>query len=356
MYYAYSQISEYTLMNWIFKVLIQNAAALLPACISNSAYYWMQRHFGGLRPVKIDPSDHLNAGLEICDVIRKNGGMVEGKTFLEIGTGRRLNMPIVFWLSGAGKIITLDKNEYLKEELVLEDIKRMTDGESSPTDKHRLTQIDKEQEISKEDSRKVGFSPEANINHPSSSAFICGQSSSSSLPLLSQCRSLSDVMKTANIQYVPNADAADLSGVGSFGYHVSLNVFEHIPSDVLTAILKKGAKNMNEGGLFVHIIDMTDHFSHSDKSLSSINFLKYSDKNWNLIAGNRYMYQNRLRVDDYETLFKEAGLEIVDIKKTIDENALAVLSNGLMVDEKYSGKPSEVLATTRIVVVARIQR
>ena len=50
-----------------------------------------------------------------------------------------------------------------------------------PTDKHRLTQIDKEQEISKENFSRIEFSPEANKKHPSSSVFICGQNSSSDL-------------------------------------------------------------------------------------------------------------------------------------------------------------------------------
>ena len=53
----------------------------------------------------------------------------------------------------------------------------------SPTDKHRLTQIDKEQEIGEENSSRVDLSPEANKNHPSSSVFICGQNSSSSFDL-----------------------------------------------------------------------------------------------------------------------------------------------------------------------------
>jgi hypothetical protein len=31
----------------------------------------------------------------------------------------------------------------------------------------------------------------------------------------------------------------------------------------------------------VHNIDFTDHFSHSDPSISSVNFLQFSESQWN---------------------------------------------------------------------------
>ena len=52
------------------------------------------------------------------------------------------------------------------------------------------------------------------------------------------------------------------------------------------------------------MVDYSDHFSHSDQTISSINFLRYSDDEWQRYAGNRYMYMNRLRHDDVLALFR----------------------------------------------------
>ena len=55
------------------------------------------------------------------------------------------------------------------------------------------------------------------------------------------------------------------------------------------------------------LVDYGDHFEHNDHRLSNINFLQYSDALWRVIAGNRYMYMNRLRHDAMLTLFQRAS-------------------------------------------------
>jgi hypothetical protein len=64
-------------------------------------------------------------------------------------------------------------------------------------------------------------------------------------------------------------------------------------------IINEGNRILSEEGLFVHLIDCSDHFSHNDKSISRINFLQYNVTQWNKLAGNRYVYVNRLRHDDF---------------------------------------------------------
>src|SRR3990170_3571870 len=106
-------------MNWRLKARVQNAIALLPSSLSYSAYYWLQRHLGALR--RVNPSSRLSAGMEVCKRIQNAGRSPVGSTFLEGGTGWRVNTPLAFWLAGAEKVITADLNPYLKEELVRED-------------------------------------------------------------------------------------------------------------------------------------------------------------------------------------------------------------------------------------------
>jgi hypothetical protein len=87
-------------MNWKVKARIQNGISLLPNSISYEAYYWIQRRFGGLR--KVNPYKDLSMGIEIGKQIESFKHSWVGKTFLEVGTGRRINVPLALWLLGAG--------------------------------------------------------------------------------------------------------------------------------------------------------------------------------------------------------------------------------------------------------------
>jgi len=82
----------------------------------------------------------------------------------------------------------------------------------------------------------------------------------------------------------------------------------------------------------IHFIDLSDHFKHQDKSITSINFLRYSDEEWDKIAGNEFVYCNRLRASDYLVLFKEAGFDICRHEIQEDEEARKSIRNGFMVD------------------------
>jgi hypothetical protein len=110
-------------MNWKLKAAIQRAVALLPESLSYAAYYAIQRRFGGLR--RMNPVSRLKAGLQVCERLEQAGRSPVGGSFLEIGTGRRINMPLAFWLLGAERIVTVDLNPYLKRELVREDLDYM---------------------------------------------------------------------------------------------------------------------------------------------------------------------------------------------------------------------------------------
>jgi hypothetical protein len=73
-------------MHWKLKAQIQNTVAILPSALSYSAYYWLQRSFGTLKPYR--PISRLNAGIETWKRIQTQGYAPAGKIFLEVGTGR----------------------------------------------------------------------------------------------------------------------------------------------------------------------------------------------------------------------------------------------------------------------------
>jgi SAM-dependent methyltransferase len=258
-------------MHWKFKAAIQNLVASLPSSVSCEAYYWIQRHFGGLK--RFNPTSCLMAGAEIWKRIERASHDPRDKVFFEVGTGRVPLVPLAFWLLGARKTITVDLNPYLTSELVRESVRYVFANRS---------EIEGILGAALRDDRLNSL-----LRFVDNSTFT-----------------LEDFLQLCCIQYIAPGDAAHTSlDAQSVDYHVSFNVFEHIPPDVIARILSEGNRIVRTQGLFIHRIDYSDHFSHSDSRISNINFLQYSDPSWNRYAGNRYMYMNRLRHDDFLMIF-----------------------------------------------------
>ena len=58
-----------------------------------------------------------------------------------------------------------------------------------------------------------------------------------------------------------------------------------------------------------HFIDMSDHFSHFDPSITIYNFLKFSSKTWGILD-NSIQPQNRLRHRDYLEMYHQADMPV----------------------------------------------
>lgn len=310
-------------MNWRSKYRIQNLIAKLPTNLSYATYYYFQRHWGGFR--KTNPTSRLAAGAKIAEFIAKHGQTIDSKKFLEIGTGHQLNLPISLWLCGAEKIITVDLNPYLTEELVFEDISYVRNHQ--PEIKAIFGNF----------SRPEIFERRFDL-------------------LLNAKTNLHLLLQMMNIDYVAPANASNLNlSSHTIDCCVSYTVLEHIPHDTLEKILLEGRRILKKDGLQIHCVDFSDHFSHSDHSISPVNFLQFDEDEWNRIAGNRYMYHNRLRVDDFIEIFRNANLNILYLEPTIDEESLEALRKGFNLDSKFRNKSTETLATSSAWIVSKYQ-
>jgi len=107
-------------MKWRLKATIQNLVDKLPPALSYPIYYHIQRHFGGFKD--FTPIKQLCNSVLILKDIKRAKCNFAGKTFLEIGTGHTVNIPIGLWLAGASRVISVDLNPYLKEKLVAESL------------------------------------------------------------------------------------------------------------------------------------------------------------------------------------------------------------------------------------------
>jgi SAM-dependent methyltransferase len=307
-------------MRWERKAAIQRLIAKLPESLSLPLYYAVQRRFGGLR--RVDHRYALGQGRHIMDPLLHQHHSVKDKSFLEIGSGRTLNVPIALWLCGAREVITVDLTRYLRAEMVADLIAYIR------------THPD---EVSKDFAVYADAEFQARLKR-----------------LIDAPAELPTLMAMLNVRYLAPADAAALPlPDGSIDYHVSTTVFEHVTPEALVGTLREGRRLLRPTGLFVHSIGLSDHFAHSDPSISTVNFLQFTEAQWAHYAGNRFMYHNRLRLDDYLVLFREAGVEPVSVSSKVDPKALAVLQNGFPLDARFRDKAPEVNAVEGATVVAR---
>jgi hypothetical protein len=92
-------------------------------------------------------------------------------------------------------------------------------------------------------------------------------------------------------------------------------------------------------------VDLSDHFSHADDTIGSINFLRFSEKEWSQCAGNRYMYHNRLRLDDFQQILRSSGIEIMRFDAVVDQKAVDLLQSGFPLEARFRTKSAEINAT-----------
>ena len=308
-------------VGWKLKAGLLRVMAGLPDSIADMVYYRVQRTLGALR-APLNPMTQVRSALEIAKRAERNGvGMAETRV-VEIGTGRRLGVPIVLWLLGADDFVTVDINRYLRDDLVREDLAHLLGP-------HRAELV----------ASLAGLAPtEALEGRLSLLDALVGPSAE-------------DVGKILGLRYAAPADARSLPlPDASVDLHVSVAVMEHVVPDVLLGILTEGKRVLRPGGLMIHYINPGDHFARGAK-VHTANFLQYDDDTWGQLADNRYAYVNRLREDDYCTIFEKAGVRILEWEAAADPIALAALRNDFPVADRFRRKTPETNAVDSLWVV-----
>ena len=186
--------------------------------------------------------------------------LLQDSTCFEFGAGRDLIIPLAFSAHGAGRFITVDIERLAKPELIR------------------------------------------------SNAAIISRISGTNRP---DINSLEDLEQSWRIEYRAPSDARTTGlPAGSIDCAVSVETLEHIPKSDIAAILKELRRIMRPDGLVLMQIDYGDHFKGFDPSISSFNFLTYSEEDWAPFQ-SRFQYVNRLRHSEYLELFREAGFELL---------------------------------------------
>lgn len=309
-------------MHWKTKAAIQRAFARLPFG-SETAYYQLQRLGGNLRHPE-SPLTMFRHAAAIFEELARLGAPVNGARVLEVGTGHRINMPIAFYLAGAASIVSTDLFPILKRPLVMEMVRDL---------------------VTHGDAVKTIFAAHG------------ADAVRERLARLAEAASFRDLATCIGLDYRAPCDA---TGTGfeakSVDIHFSYTVFEHIPRDVLVAILREGSRLVSDRGLLCHHIDLSDHYSHSDGSIGKINFLQFSSERWKRIDNPRFGYQNRLRVADYRAIYEEASQEMLACLTTVDQNAIESLGQGFPLAPEYQATDPGILATVGVTAISKPRR
>ncbi len=134
-----------------------------------------------------------------------------------------------------------------------------------------------------------------------------------SLRSVSNLQTISD-LKLYGIEYRAPYDAAstDLDD-NCLDACISTNTLEHIPEESLRSIFREVRRVLKPTGVVSAKIDYTDHYAHTDPSISLLNFLNFSEAEWEK-HNHACHYQNRLRHSDYRRLFIDCGFEVIEEK------------------------------------------
>jgi SAM-dependent methyltransferase len=159
-------------------------------------------------------------------------------------------------------------------------------------------------------------------------------------------------LEAAGIEYLAPRDAARTALPGhSIDCHYSMTVLEHIPPPALQAILLEARRILKPGGVALHFIDPSDHFEQQDHSITPINFLRYSEEQWQRLAGNRFAYCNRLRASDLLKLGEASGFTVARSEISVDERSRQALREGLVLDPRFAAYPEDDTCATSLRVM-----
>jgi hypothetical protein len=304
-------------MRWTTKARIQRICAAAPG--GGSAYRQLQRRLGRLAP---DPFRRLPQHARMMRELTALGMRIDGTRCLEIGTGHVPTAPVALHLLGAREIVTVDLHRRLQPDLTTAMLRSLVAAEG------RLQEL-----------YDGLVDPTALRDRLGVIADLAGRPR--------------ELFRQIGIRYLAPGDASRMPEPdGSFDLSFSMTVLEHVTPPALRAILAESRRLLHPRGFAAHLIDPSDHFAHQDPSITRINFLRYSSREWARIAGNEYAYCNRLRAPQLLRAFTDAGLRLERCDRVVDPESRAALDRSFPLHEDFRSFDPVDLCTTELTVYA----
>jgi SAM-dependent methyltransferase len=285
-------------MRWLAKAALQRGLGFLPR--GESLNYVFQRHVARSLPAgeSVFRRKFARAEQHVAAYEEHGPGKpLADAVFYEFGVGWDLAIPLSFAAIGVGRQVLVDIRPSARAELVNDSLARLE---------------------------------------------------------LDPVQSIADLDDRFGIRYLAPCDArATGLPAGSVDFVSSTDVCEHVPEDDLAAIFRECHRLLRPGGAFSCRIDLQDHYSYFDRSLSRYNFLRYSDDVWRLVNSPLH-FQNRLRATDYLRLVRDAGFElVVERPSGPDEDGLRQVEALPLAGRFRNGYTPQELGVTVLSFVAR---
>ena len=265
--------------HWKLKALIQGSISRLP-----DAQRWnrlLQKYI--TRSLELDDEYLISKwqqALRHTQNYRRHTGNSRGFSALELGTGWFPINPIGLALSGASPVYTIDRQVLFQREQLVQVLDRF----QALADKG-LVEL-----VAEGASERLRQTLDASQD---------------------QTLKAQDLLQMLGIRSIVGDARAMCLETASIDLVCSNNTLEHIPADTIAAIFREFHRLLKRRGLMSHHIDLSDHYSHFDSSISVYNFLQFPEVHWQRY-NNDLLYQNRLRLSDYMALHRETAWRVID--------------------------------------------
>lgn len=309
-------------MKWTTEAFIQRNLARVPG--GEQVYYLGQRTLsqGWLR--RFDISGKVRQGLGLLGAFYGAGEALPGRVAVELGTGWAPVVPLLFWLYGQAQCHTLDVSPLLREPLVVKVAQQL------------LAMLDEPQSLL----RQWSLAP------------VLPERQQQLASLLAQGATGRAILQACCVSYHAPVDTGQTSfPAGSMDLVYSNTVLEHVPAAELPRLLAENYRLLRPGGHILHQIDLSDHFAHSDSTISAVNFLQFSQAEF-ARYNSPFLYQNRLRAPGYRALIPAGQFEITSWDTDLQHKNLAQLAR-LNVHPEFAHFSPEELCITGIRLVGR---
>ena len=259
-------------MKWLLKASFQKALSPLPQSHTLN-YLFQQRVTRSLPASDAAFRRKVEIALEHFHAYEEAGGAESSETvFYEFGSGWDLVVPLAYHSLGVERQILVDIRPNLRFELIRDSLRKY--------ERHHAEL----ERAAGRPLRRLDSAPVASV---------------------------ADLKTRFGIDYLAPRDARNTGlPAESVDFVSSTLTLEHVPALDIPPILAECNRLLKRRGVMSSRIDMQDHYSYFDKTISRYNYLRFAERRWALVNSGLH-YQNRLRYPDYITLFEQAGFEIV---------------------------------------------
>lgn len=306
-------------MDWRIKGAIQKVLGYLPG--GARLHYMLQRRGGALRDLGRECDIKVDDWRLMVGHLRNAGVGLSGTRLLEMGTGWYPTFPFCLYLGGAAYVHTVDVKRHLRADLTLACAEHLA--------RHTATIAE--------------YSGRAETEIEAARAAL--------VHALRRDASLEDASGGVISYRAPGDAAATGLPPGSVDVVFSNSVLEHVPGPVIAACLAEARRILRPRGLVFHSVNCGDHYAYVDRSIDQLHYLRYSDREWQR-WNNAFLYQNRLRAEDFTRMARDAGFTIeLDLSRVTPER-LAQL-DATPVHAQFARYTREQLAITCIDFIGR---